>query len=279
MLLVFVKYFVNILGGMQLTDKKTMMIWAKRVVSLFSVGFIGLMAFLAYTSFYYDISITNRSSFTVLVVCLSLLFAGTMIFSRKQVVTSIVALVAPLCYLPIVVFYYSQENLIFLIPIGAITILLFFFGGAGEGLKTIVGTIYLLMYIICILAYFLYVSIFLGHTVDVVKEQSVSQTKQYRCYVLDITDNSKGTTKVIVEPNYLDIVYGSVTFIEKGYERIVYNVRENNLDLDLEWTLDSQGKDMLKVNGDVRFKATDAIKPELAYSFFVKDKRQWKFFK
>lgn len=264
---------------MQLTDKKTMVTWAKRVVSLFSIGYIGLMAFLAYTSFYYDISITNRSSFTVLVVCLSLLFAGTMIFSRKQVITSIVALASPLCYLPVLVFYYSKENLIFLIPLGIITVLLFFFGGAGEGLKTIVGTIYLLLYIICILAYFLYVSIFLGHTVDVVTERSVSQSQQYRCYVLDITDNSKGTTKVIVEPNYLDLVYGSVTFVEKGYERIVYNVRKNNLDLDIEWVTDSQGKDMLKVDGDIRFKATDAIKPEQAYSFFVKDKRQWKFFK
>ncbi len=264
---------------MQLTDKKTMATWIKRVLSLFSIGYIGLMFYMAYTSLYFDIKITNRSSFTVLVVFITIFFGGTMLYSRKQFVTSLAALVAPLLYLPTVVFYYSKENLIFLIPLGVLTVLMFFLGGAGEGLKTIIGTIYLLMYIICVLAYFLYVSIFLGTTVEKITKQEISKTETYRCYVVDITDNSKGTTKVIVEPNYKDIVYSNITFVEKGYERIVYNVRQNNLDLDIEWTVNSKNEDLLKVNGDIRFKSSDAIKQGEAYDFFGEGKRSIKFFK
>ena len=46
-----------------------------------------------------------------------------------------------------------------------LAVVLFFCSGAGEGIKTILGTIYLLLYVIGILAYYLYVSIFLSFIV------------------------------------------------------------------------------------------------------------------
>ncbi len=265
-----------------MTEKKDITIWIKRILSLLSIAYGALMVFLAYTSFYYDVKITHPKSFVVLVVFLTALFGGVMIYTRKQFLTSVAGLLGLLLYLPVIVFYYSKDNLIFLIPLGIVTVLIFFLSGAGEGLKTIIGTIYLLLYVICILAYYLYVSIFSGHTVDVIKNQMVSQSENYRCYVLDITDSSKGTTKVIVEPNDRDIIYSNITFIEKGYERIVYNVRQQDLDLQLEWTSDDKNKDILKVNDEVRFKSSDAVKKEPGYDFFSKEKkgnRKLKFFK
>ncbi len=260
-----------------MSEKKNITIWAKRILSLLSIAYGGLLFFLTYTSLYYEIKITNMKSFVVMVIFLSIVFGGVMLYTRKQVVTSVVGLFGLLLYLPVLILFYSKENLVLLIPLGIITILIFFFSGAGEGLKTIIGTIYLLLYIISILAYYLYVSIFSGHTIDVVKAEAVSKTQTYRCYVLDITDTSKGTTKVIVEPNKFDIVYDNITFVEKGYQRIVYNVRQNNLDIQIEWTQNEQGEDILLVNNEVRFKSSDALKKERAYDFFAKTKRKEKF--
>jgi len=265
-----------------LSEKKNITIWAKRTLSLLSIAYGGLLFFLTYTSLYYEVKITNMTSFVIMEVFLTLLFGAVMLYTRKQLITSVVGLLGLLLYLPVLILYYSKENLIFLIPLGIVTILIFFFSGAGEGLKTIIGTMYLLLYIICILAYYLYISIFSGHTIDVIKAQSVSNTQAYRCYVLDITDTSKGTTKVIVEPNNYDIVYSNITFVEKAYERIVYNVRQNNLDTQIEWTQNEQGEDILLVNNEIRFKSSDALKKEPAYNFFDKNdkkKRKLKFLK
>lgn len=224
----------------------------KRILSLLSIGYVGLMAFLAFASLYYDVKIVSRTSFIILEIFLGLLFGGTMIYTRKQILTSIAGLFGLLFYLPVVVLYYSPENLILLIPLGIISVLVFFFSGAGEGIKTILGTIYLLLYIICILAYYLYVSIFAGNTIDTVTYESISPSQAYRCYVLDITDSSEGTTKVIIEPNTLDIDYGSIKFVEKGYKRIVYNVRKNKLNIIPEWTTDPEDGDILMIDGEVR---------------------------
>ncbi|MDO5560285.1 MAG: hypothetical protein Q4F95_11880 [Oscillospiraceae bacterium] len=251
-------------------------IWVKRILSLLSVAYAGLMIFLVYTSLYYDIKITNKASFIVLVVFLSVLLGGSMLYTRKQFLTSVVGLAGLLMYLPVVVLFYSKANLILLIPLGVVSVLIFFFSGAGEGLKTIIGTIYLLLYIICILFYFLYVTIFSGHTIDVIKSQSVSKSGNYRCYVLDIEDTSKGTTKVIVEPNDYDIEYSNITFVQKGYKRVVYNVRKHNLDLNVEWSQDENGKDILSVDSQVRFKEEDAVKEGRAYSYFDKSKIKYK---
>lgn len=249
----------------------------KRILSLLSIGYAGLMVFLASSSLYYDIQITNRVSLIVLEVFLGLLFGGTMLYTRKQILTSICGLFGLIFYLPIVILYYSKENLVILIPLGILSVLVFFFSGAGEGIKTILGTIYLLLYIIFILAFYLYTNVFMGNTVDVVTFQSVSPSQSYRCYVLDITDSSQGTTKVAIEPNDRDIIYSNIKFIEKGYKRVVYNVRKNNLNLIPEWTTDSEYGDVLTINGEVRFRSVDAVNENEAYQYFVPEARKFKF--
>ena len=117
----------------------------------------------------------------------------------------------------------------------------------------------------------------MGNTVDVVTFQSVSPSQSYRCYVLDITDSSQGTTKVAIEPNDRDIIYSNIKFIEKGYKRVVYNVRKNNLNLIPEWTTDSEYGDVLTINGEVRFRSVDAVNENEAYQYFVPEARKFKF--
>lgn len=260
-----------------MTDNKKTQLLIKRIISLISIGYIGLMYFLAFASLYYDMQIVNQSAFIALEIILGIVFGGAMIFSRKQLLTSIASLFGLLFYLPVIVLYYNTDNLIMLVPLGLLSVTLFFICGAGEGIKTILGTIYLLLYIISILAYYLYVSIFAGNTIDTITYQSVSPSETYRCYVIDITDSSEGATKVVIEPNTYDLDYGSVKFVEKGFKRIVYNVRKNKLNIIPEWSSDSSEKDILTISGEVRFKGSDATNLDDAYRYFTKKKRKFRF--
>ncbi len=275
--------YINVLikekiGGIYLTDKKKLTVWIKRLLSLMSIAYVGLMLFLAKTSLYYDVNITHPVGFTVLIVFLVILFGGTMLYSRKQFLTSVAGMLGLLLYMPVVILNYNKENAILLIPVGLLAVLLFFFGGAGEGLKTIVGTIYLLLYIVCILAYYLYVQVFAGKVVDTITYQSISETENYRCFVHNIDDTSDGTTKIIVEPNFYDKVFKDVTFVDRRFHRIVYNVRAKDLNLKVEWSHDAKNEDLLKVDGEIRFKSSDALKSDEAYRFFD-EKDSWKKFK
>lgn len=249
----------------------------KMILSLISIGYAGLMGFLALASLYYDMQIVNQTAFAALEIILALIFGGTMIYTRKQIITSICSLFGLLFYLPVVVLYYSSENLIMLIPLGILSVTLFFTSGAGEGIKTILGTIYLLLYVICILVYYLYVSIFAGNTIDVVTYQSVSPSETYRCYVVDTTDSSEGSTRVIIEPNTYDIDYGSVKFVEKGFKRVVYNVRKNKLNIVPVWSSNSKDGDVLTINDEVRFRGSDATNLDDAYRYFTSSKRKFRF--
>lgn len=260
-----------------LPEKRNTRSLIKPVMSLISFGYAGLMGFLAFASLYYDVQIVSKPAFAALEIILAIIFGGAMIYTRKQILTSIAGLFGLLFYLPIVVLYYSPDNLIMLVPLGILAVVLFFCSGAGEGIKTILGTIYLLLYVIGILAYYLYVSIFAGNTIDVVTFHSTSPSQTYRCYVLDITDSSEGSTRVVIEPNTYDIDYGSIKFIEKGYKRTVYNVRKNKLNIIPEWSSDETDRDVLSINGEVRFRGSDATNPDDAYRYFDVKKRKFRF--
>lgn len=260
-----------------LPDSRKTQFLIKVVLSLISIGYIGLMGFLAFASLYYDMQIVNQTAFIALEIILAIVFGGAMIYTRKQIITSIASLFGLLFYLPIVVLYYSSENLVMLVPLGILSVTLFFLSGAGEGIKTILGTIYLLLYIICILLYYLYVSIFAGNTIDVITYQSVSPSETYRCYVLDITDSSEGSTRVVIEPNTYDIDYGSVRFVEKGFKRTVYNVRKNKLNIIPEWSSSSKDGDVLTINDEIRFRGSDATNLDEAYRYFSSENRKYRF--
>ena len=229
----------------------------KPVMSLISFGYAGLMGFLAFASLYYDVQIVSKPAFAALEIILAVVFGGAMIYTRKQILTSIAGLFGLLFYLPIVVLYYSADNLILLVPLGILAVVL--------------------LYVIGILAYYLYVSIFAGNTIDVVTFHSTSPSQTYRCYVLDITDSSEGSTRVVIEPNTYDIDYGSIKFIEKGYKRTVYNVRKNKLNIIPEWSSDNTDRDVLTINGEVRFRGSDATNPDDAYRYFDVKKRKFRF--
>lgn len=223
-------------------------IWTKRAVSLFSLVYGALLAMISYMSFFYNVQIENSTSFVIMSSITAVFFLAMMIYTRKQLITRIVSIAALPLFLPILLFYFGEW--IFIIPFAVVIIIMFFVSGAGEATKTILGTLFLLLYVIGAVAYFL-ATTFLGtRTQDVVIQVAESDSKLYRSYVVDTIDSSTGGTKIYVEPNDRDKNFKYMRFIAKGYKKLVYNDR-SHYNISMEW--DTVGTDELSnISNDVK---------------------------
>lgn len=228
--------------------------WTKRCVSIFSLTLGILTVILSYMALFYDVVITNAKTFGITIAIVVVVLGAVMIYTRKNLITSIISMLSLLLMLPIVMFCWG--NWLLVIPIAVLSIAMFFLCGASENFKTIIGTIYVMIYIMAIIAYFLYSNLIVGQTRDTKSENYVSSTGTYRCYIIDTIDSSTGSTKIYVEPNTYDTYYNGIAFIAKDYERIVYNIRERK-EVDIEWRDDD-----LYINNELRFRNSDAIENE-----------------
>lgn len=224
--------------------------WTKRFVSIFSLVFAVVMVVLAYMSLVYTIKITDFKSFAITIGVFVLVLGGIMIYTRKNFLTSLVSMIVFPLFLPIVISCWG--NWILIIPLISLAILMFFFCGASENLKTVLGTIYITFFILGTIAYLLYNSLIVSQTMDKKSEYYVSETGTYRCFIIDTIDSSTGSTKVYVEPNTYDKDYNGISFIAKDYDRIVYNIRERK-NVKIEWR-----KDNLFVDNQLRFRSSYA---------------------
>ncbi|MGN1411875.1 MAG: hypothetical protein ACI4WH_05115 [Oscillospiraceae bacterium] len=224
--------------------------WTKRFVSIFSLVFAVVMVILSYMSLVYTIKITDFKNFAITIGVFILVLGGIMIYTRKTFLTSLVSMIVFPLFLPIVINCWG--NWILIIPLISLAILIFFFCGASENLKTVLGTIYITFFILGTIAYLLYNSLIVSQTMDTKSEYYVSETGTYRCFIIDTIDSSTGSTKVYVEPNTYDKDYNGISFIAKDYEKIVYNIRERK-NVKIEWR-----KDNLFVDNELRFRSSDA---------------------
>ncbi len=224
--------------------------WTKRCVSVFSIVFLVILLLLDYMAMFYDVQITNLQSFLVTIIIVSLVLGAIMIYTRKNFITSLVSMLSILVFLPLVLLCFGNWAL--LIPLAIVSVVMFFTCNASENTKTILGTIYVMLFIMGAIAYLLYTSLIVGQTQDSKSESYISNSQTYRCYIVDTVDSSTGSTKIYVEPNDYDVNYNGISFIAEGYQRIVYNVRERK-SVDIEWRDDD-----LYVDGQLRFRHSDA---------------------
>lgn len=161
-----------------------------------------------------------------------------MLYTREQILTKISSFVILTAMLPVVLLYFDEKALI--IPIVITGILMLLLSGAGEGKKTMFGTIILLMYIFGALGYFLFTSFFVTHTKTEVIAKGESPSGLYRYELINTEDTSGGSTAVYVEPNYADLTYPFVTFTLKNMKHICYQERPINEDVQLDWTTETR---------------------------------------
>ncbi len=126
-------------------------VWFKRGVALICWAYTGLMVWIAWLSLAYTFQYENANSLFILYLFINIAALGLMIYTRRQVITMVNCMVLPVVVFLIVIFAYG--NLYMIIPPLAVVVVMFFINAANETLKTVLGTMFLLMYVIGVAAY------------------------------------------------------------------------------------------------------------------------------
>ncbi len=243
-------------------------IWTKRVVAVLSLLYALAVCRLCYFSIFYEIHVRDRFSLCLTVTVVSIIALVAMLYTRKQVITRIASFMILPAMLPVVLLYFGEWGMIIPIIITGVTILLL--SGAGEGGKTAVGTIVLLMYIFGALGYFVFTSFFVSSAKETLVEKGTSPSGRYRYTVINTEDTSNGSTAVYVEPNYADEDFPFVTFTLKSMDRVVYRVRPIAEEIDIEWTTQSRQdvtQQIEAISDNIEITLTDDELKQLGYTY------------
>lgn len=243
-------------------------IWTKRVVAVLSLLYALAVCRLCYFSIFYEIHVRDRVSLCLTVTVVSIIALVAMLYTRKQVITRIASFIILPAMLPVVLLYFGEWGMIIPIIITGVTILLL--SGAGEGGKTAVGTIVLLMYIFGALGYFVFTSFFVSSAKETLVEKGTSLSGRYRYTVINTEDTSNGSTAVYVEPNYADEDFPFVNFTLKSMDRVVYRVRPIAEEIDIEWTTQSRQdvtQQIEAISDNIEITLTDDELKQLGYTY------------
>jgi hypothetical protein len=232
--------------------------WARLAVSLVGIPYVIIVTVLAYRAIFYTLIIPKRAEFVLLSCGVSLFFAITMIYTRKQFITILISIILMFVSLPIIMFWFGEWSLI--IPIVALSLIIFLLSGASERTKTIFGALLLLYYILGALGYYLIATLFTPHVYEITtKKDIISDSGIYRVYIEDAPGSAAGT-EIMLEPNNKDIDNKILLFRVKGYQHKVYVNNDPNrkpaTDIVLEWETQTRTEcinQLLEIAPDMTF--------------------------
>lgn len=245
--------------------------WFILAVSILCSSYTLCLIYFAYAVFFYDIEYTNKTMFAVIYSAFSLVSGLLFFYTRRSFLTCLIAMVNMVMFFPTLLLDWGNWPL--LIPAAMVTLFGFFCCKMNDTVKTVFGTIFLLMYILGSIAFFLIMNVFRVTTVDTLltpKGGIVSPSENFRCYVLDVKNKSSGKVAVYVEPNKLDKDVLNVIELKTTIKRLVKQANKENrddaLNYDVHWE-DSK----LFINGEEYFDETDYTTEnssgELVYDF------------
>ena len=226
-------------------------VWTKRVLALVSVVYAVGAGYLCYFSLFYDIHIERKASQCLILIGVSILALVVMLYTRKQILTRVSSFFILPAMLPVVLLYFGEWGLI--IPIVATGVIILLLSGAGEGAKTAMGTIILLLYIFGALGYFLFTSFFVTASKEEVVDSGVSPSGKYRYRVVNTIEKSDekttaGSTSVYIEPNDADKKILFTTFTLKNMERVVELERPVCEEIKVEWKTQTRAEITAQLN-------------------------------
>ncbi|MBP7185496.1 MAG: hypothetical protein KBA55_01770 [Ruminococcus sp.] len=243
-------------------------IWAKRALALISALYAAGVCRLAYLSIFYDIHIKSRPSLCLTLVAISLVALLCMVASRKQVLTKLSSFVILIAMLPVALLYFGEWCLI--IPIVATGIIIFLLSGAGEGTKTAMGTVILLMYLFGAIGFFMFKAFFVASAKETLMDSGTSPSGKYRYEVVNTEDSSNGSTAVYVEPNFADVRYPFTRFSLKNIKRVVFQDRPMTDKVEVEWETQSRQeitKRLEHLSDNIEVELTEEELKTLGYTY------------
>ena len=229
--------------------------WVKRSVSVFNLAYFAVICMFTFATFLYDLEFVpgKEVTFFVIYFIASLTFMGLMIYSRREIVTKIISVtLLPVCFLLIL---FNWGDWILIVPPFIVALVMFFASGVHETTKVVLGTIYLLLYVLGLVGFLVLRMLFGGSSVttpldtnltnygDVYDlyqgeqfnrlvntengvardENLISPDGKYKIVLYDVQDNDKGRIKICVIPYGQDIELKFFTLKQKGIEKTISN--------------------------------------------------------
>lgn len=250
-------------------------IWVKRCVSIFNVAYFAVIVLLTYATFLYKLEFAEgmQASFFLIYTFASLVFLILMLYTRNQPITKLLSVLM----LPVVFFMilFNMGIWVLIIPPFIVAIVMFFAAGNNENVKVIMGTIYLLLYVLGLVAYFVLNMLFGGSSVETVldmnidpsgkvysrysnqaeklaevtdEKNAISPDGKYKFYLVDVQDSDKGAVKIYVEPYGEDIELKFFTLKQKGIRKTITNKGIRGIIPDVGWSVrtnDSGKKELI----------------------------------
>ena len=242
--------------------------WFQAFVSLLGVAYTAMLLYFDYIVFFYNIEYTDRKKFAILASVFSVLVCLLDIYTRHSPITCILAMINMPAFLPLLLLDWGNWPL--LVPAFIVTIFGFFCCHMNETAKTILGTIFLLLYILGGIAFFLVMKVFRVNTVDTLIEQGVSPSGAFRYYVLDVQNKSTGKKCVYIQPNTLDEDKGFIK-LNTTIKKLVKQ-QSNPVEFDCEWS----GTKMI-IHGEEYFDELRYISEQNGHAVYDIADRGWNY--
>lgn len=236
-------------------------VWFRRAVALLCWGYTALMLWVAWLNFGFFFEFENPTPLFVLYLFVNISALGLMIFTRKQMFTKINSYVLPPIIFAIVIFGFGNWYMI--APPLVVMIVVFFVNNSNETLKTVLGTMYLLMYVVGVVGY-IGVRMFMGDIsftgVDLTRRdpayEKLSESGDYRLvrYINDTNERKTMSYYVEYTGDDVEIPLGlcKKVFGCKHVHTATYQNRSEDI---VEWStqkVDGVKTDVLLVEGSLR---------------------------
>ncbi|MBR5405078.1 MAG: hypothetical protein IK107_02165 [Oscillospiraceae bacterium] len=210
---------------------------------------------LAYYSLFYRLEIPaeQRKHYCVLISLALLGWGLLMLFTRRQIITRIVIMLAMPLYFPI--FLFNYKHLVLIVPLAVMAAITYLASGTGEGPKTILGAVFLTIYVLGAFVFLSGQSVLKPQITEYTVERGSSQTGNYRYATVVVDDRAEGHTYIELEPNTLDIQYDNSVWRAKGYGKTVYLARPRRK-FDAVWSVKPRAeitRELLLINPSVTF--------------------------
>ena len=221
-------------------------------MSVFNLAYFAVVCMFTFATFLYDIEFAEGKEVTFFVIYFvaSVLFMCLMIYSRREICTKLVSVaLLPVCFALIL---FNWGNWILIVPPFIVGLVMFFASGVHETTKVVLGTIYLLIYVLGLVGFLVLRMLFGGSSVTTVLDQNlpnhddvfqlyndetqwkkllevtkeenlISPDGKYKLVLYDIQDNDKGRIKICVVPYGQDIELKFFTLKQKGIEKTISN--------------------------------------------------------
>ncbi|MBQ8787543.1 MAG: hypothetical protein IJZ61_07905 [Oscillospiraceae bacterium] len=245
--------------------------WFILVVSVLCAAYTIVLGYFAYAVFFYNIVYIDKMTFAIAYAAFSIVSGLFFFYTRRSFITCIIGMVNMVAFFPTLLLDWGNWPL--LIPAAMVTVFGFFSCKMNDTIKTVFGTIFLLLYILGGIAFFLIMNVFRVTTVDTLLTPDgglVSPSGYFRCYVLDVQNKSSGKVAIYVEPNQMDKDIGEVIRLETTIKRLIKQAIKENKDDALYYDVHWDG-DLLMINGEEYFDEKDFLAEtdsgELTYDF------------